>query len=77
MTNLPTREQIAQAIHDGPGAQAQYVAAGLAPHSWADCWVKGQYLLDAEAVLLLLAQSDTLDTQLHAMVKDALDEGTV
>ena len=41
---------IAQAIHDGPEAQRQYDKAGIAPHSWADCTVREQYLNDARAV---------------------------
>jgi hypothetical protein len=47
----PTPEAVAQAIHDGPNAQAQYVKAGVALHTWAACPYQEQYLADADAVL--------------------------
>lgn len=46
----PTAEVIARAIHDGPTAQAQYAEHGIAPHDFATCSYREQYMGDARAV---------------------------
>lgn len=56
---MTTREQIAAAIHDGPGAQAQYAEHGIPPHPFGTCAYREQYLLDADAVLALLVAEPT------------------
>lgn len=56
--NGPVIDFVAQSIHDGPGAKAQYDLAGIDEHEWAVCEYKEQYILDAyaatDAVLSLL-----------------------
>lgn len=47
--NTPDRYALAEALHDGPNAQQQYRAAGIAPHAWEDCAYQEQYLADAGA----------------------------
>lgn len=47
-------ELIAQAIHDGPEAQKQYAAVGIAPHDWSSCRWQAQYRADAAHTLALL-----------------------
>lgn len=48
-SSAPDRYVLAQALHDGPNAQAQYRTARITPHSWEDCAYQAQYLADADA----------------------------
>src|SRR5690625_2479056 len=57
---VPTRDEIAQAIHDGPGAQKQYLEENIRPHSIVGCDYADQYREDADAVLALLAGQHTV-----------------